>query len=72
MGTNNSTKERLDVLMVNRGLAESREQAKRLILSGAVEIERINLPKPGLMIDSETSITVKAREIYVSRGGAEA
>lgn len=69
MGTNNSTKERLDVLMVNRGLAESREQAKRLILSGAVEIERINLPKPGLMIDSETSITVKAREKYVSRGG---
>ncbi len=69
MNTNNSTKERLDVLMVIRGLAESREQAKRLILSGAVEIERINFPKPGLMVNSEIIITVKAKEKYVSRGG---
>ncbi len=69
MGQKNNNKERLDVLMVHRGFADSREQAKRLILSGAVEIERINFPKPGLVVDTEILITVKAKEKYVSRGG---
>ncbi|MCX7918948.1 MAG: TlyA family RNA methyltransferase [bacterium] len=61
---------RLDQLLVDRGLAESKTKAQSLILSGAVQIEnRANL-KPGTKVDPETKITITHSGIpYVSRGG---
>ena len=63
-------KERLDVLLVNRGLAESREKAKRTIMAGLVRVEGRVEDKPGSVFDAESEITVDGRECpYVSRGG---
>jgi 23S rRNA (cytidine1920-2'-O)/16S rRNA (cytidine1409-2'-O)-methyltransferase len=62
-------KERLDVLMVSRGLAESREQARRLILAGKVTVSGARNPKPGQQYATDSDILVQAPEKYVSRGG---
>jgi len=63
-------KERLDQAMHRRGLCESRESAKRLILAGAVTVEgQGGLLKPGLKIDEDAAIVLKARPRFVSRGG---
>jgi len=69
MGQNSDLKRRLDVLLVERGLAESREQAKRLILAGLVVVEGFASPKAGLMVPSDIPIVLKERERFVSRGG---
>lgn len=63
-------KERLDQLMFRRGLCDSREAAKRLVLAGEVRVEghEGNL-KPGLKVDDEAGIEVRNRPKYVSRGG---
>lgn len=58
---------RLDILLVHLGLAESREQAQRLILAG--RIEGISNPKPGMRVDPSVPIRVVQPEKYVSRGG---
>ncbi len=64
------TRERLDVLMQQRGLCESRELAKRLILAGEVRVDGIDgILKPGQKVDSEIGIEIKTRPKYVSRGG---
>lgn len=60
---------RLDLLLVEKGLAESREQAQRLILAGKVHVAGIARPKAGMKIDSQLQITVEEPERYVSRGG---
>ncbi len=63
-------KERLDVLLVNMGLAESREKAKRTIMAGLVSVEGRVEDKPGSVFDPESEITVSGKECpYVSRGG---
>ena len=64
-------KERLDVLMVSRGLAESREKAKAVIMSGDVLVNGQREDKAGSMFDPEKcDITVKGEKLkYVSRGG---
>ena len=63
-------KERLDVLLVNNGLAESREKAKRTIMAGLVTVEGRLEDKPGSTFDIESRIEVKGQECpYVSRGG---
>jgi len=62
-------KERLDKLLVARGLAESREQAQRLIMAGLVLVEDRPATKPGHKIPTDAAIRVKARPQYVSRGG---
>lgn len=62
-------KERLDVLLVQRNLAETREKAKRLIMAGLVFSNQQRLDKPGVKIASDTPLTVKGRLKYVSRGG---
>lgn len=62
-------KERLDVLMCKRGLAESREKAKNLIQSGCVYIEDICVSKPSLRVLADSSIIVKnCTDTYVGRG----
>jgi len=62
-------KQRLDVLMVQLGLTESREQAQRLILAGEVRVKDTPVTKPGTKVDDSLIITVKNRPKYVSRGG---
>ena len=63
-------KERLDVLLVNNGLAESREKAKRTIMAGLVTVDGRLEDKPGSTFDIEADIKVKGQECpYVSRGG---
>ncbi len=65
-----SKKERLDVLLVERGLAETREKAKRAIMAGIVYSNENRLDKPGEKIDRDLPLTVKGNPLrYVSRGG---
>ncbi len=61
--------QRIDQLLAERGLAESREQAQRLILAGAVLVDGQPVHKAGQKIDPARQITVAAREQFVSRGG---
>jgi 23S rRNA (cytidine1920-2'-O)/16S rRNA (cytidine1409-2'-O)-methyltransferase len=58
-------KKRLDVLLVERGLAESRSQAQALVLAGRVR----GHDKPGVQLDEHTPLAVEQRPPYVSRGG---
>lgn len=63
-------KERLDVLLVNRSLAESREKAKAIIMSGIVYVEGQKEDKAGTTFDEAASIEVRGTTLkYVSRGG---
>jgi 23S rRNA (cytidine1920-2'-O)/16S rRNA (cytidine1409-2'-O)-methyltransferase len=63
-------KERLDILMVNRNLAESREKAKAIIMSGNVFVDGQREDKAGSTFPAEASIEVKGNPLkYVSRGG---
>jgi 23S rRNA (cytidine1920-2'-O)/16S rRNA (cytidine1409-2'-O)-methyltransferase len=58
-------KKRLDVLLVERGLAESRTQAQALVLAGRVP----GYEKPGMQVDESLPLEVEAPPPYVSRGG---
>lgn len=63
-------KERLDVLLVERGLADTREKAKRTIMAGLVYSNESRLDKPGEKVNSDIPLTVKGNALpYVSRGG---
>lgn len=63
-------KERLDVLLVNRGLAPSREKAKAMIMEGNVFVDQQREDKAGASFDVEAQIEVRGNTLkYVSRGG---
>jgi 23S rRNA (cytidine1920-2'-O)/16S rRNA (cytidine1409-2'-O)-methyltransferase len=63
-------KERLDVLLFSRGLADSREKAKAIIMSGNVFINGEREDKAGSSFDDKVEIIVKGNTLkYVSRGG---
>jgi 23S rRNA (cytidine1920-2'-O)/16S rRNA (cytidine1409-2'-O)-methyltransferase len=62
-------KQRLDVLLVERGLANSREQARRLILAGKVTVGGAHNPKPGQQFALDADVQVQEPERFVSRGG---
>lgn len=63
-------KERLDVLLVKRGLAESREKAKAIIMSGIVFVENQREDKAGTFFKDTVNIEVRGKTLkYVSRGG---
>ena len=63
-------KQRLDVLLVERGLAESREKAKAIIMSGSVFVDGLREDKAGTSFDDKVDIVVKGHTLpYVSRGG---
>jgi 23S rRNA (cytidine1920-2'-O)/16S rRNA (cytidine1409-2'-O)-methyltransferase len=65
-----SGRDRLDRTLVSLGLAESREQAARLILSGNVRVDGIPVDKQARLVCSEANIEVVGKgEPYVSRGG---
>ena len=58
-------KKRVDVLLVERGLAESRTQAQALLMAGLVP----GYDKPGTQVDETVELTVQGKQPYVSRGG---
>ncbi|MFS0780998.1 TlyA family RNA methyltransferase [Bacillus sp. 1P06AnD] len=63
-------KERIDVLLVEQGLAETREKAKRAVMAGLVYANEERLDKPGEKIPADTILTIKGKVMpYVSRGG---
>ena len=63
-------KERLDVLVVERGLAESRAKAQALILAGQVVVDDQRVDKPGALVSTGAELRLKGEVLpYVSRGG---
>lgn len=63
-------KERIDILCVQQGLFESRNQAQRAIMAGIVRDENDYIDKPGTKIPVDTKLFVKGEKLkYVSRGG---
>ncbi|NLV88618.1 MAG: TlyA family RNA methyltransferase [Tissierellia bacterium] len=63
-------KKRADVILFEKGLVESREKAKRVIMEGSVFVGNRRIDKPGEKLDEDVEITVKENPLtYVSRGG---
>src|SRR3989338_3297970 len=63
-------KKRLDSLLVERGIIQSRERAKGLILSGDVSVNGNPVNKAGILVDEDAEIKLTGKDIpYVSRGG---
>ncbi len=63
-------KERLDKLLLEKGIAATREKARGLILAGRVTVEGEVIDKPGTKIDLRAAIQIKGEtDSYVSRGG---
>ena len=62
-------KMRIDVLLVDRGLAESRNLAQRLVMAGEVRVEGEMVHKPSAQVAVDAHIEVRDRPKYVSRGG---
>lgn len=61
---------RLDKLLVDRGLAASRERAQALVLAGRVLVAEQRVDKPGTSVDTEAQIRLLGEDLrYVSRGG---
>ena len=65
-----SNKTRLDVLLVERGLQESRQKAQATIMSGLVFVKGQRVDKPGTAVPNDAEIEVRGNALkYVSRGG---
>ncbi|WP_335870638.1 TlyA family RNA methyltransferase [Bacillus sp. 2205SS5-2] len=63
-------KQRVDVLLVERGLMETREKAKRAVMAGLVYSKEERLDKPGEKVKEDIDLTIKGNVMpYVSRGG---
>jgi 23S rRNA (cytidine1920-2'-O)/16S rRNA (cytidine1409-2'-O)-methyltransferase len=62
-------KRRIDQLLVDRGLVESREKAKALLLAGSVRVNQQRVDKPGQSVAEDAAIEVTESPRYVSRGG---
>jgi 23S rRNA (cytidine1920-2'-O)/16S rRNA (cytidine1409-2'-O)-methyltransferase len=65
-----AAKVRIDVLLVERGLAQSRERARALILAGRVLVNEQKVDKPGASVPAEALVRLLGEDLkYVSRGG---
>lgn len=62
-------KERADALLMSRGICDSREQAKRLILAGEVMTGTTRVEKPSTKIDTDAELSILEKPKFVSRGG---
>jgi 23S rRNA (cytidine1920-2'-O)/16S rRNA (cytidine1409-2'-O)-methyltransferase len=62
-------KQRLDVLLVERGLAESRQKAQALILAGKVRVSGLRVDKAGALVSSAAQIELGGGLLYASRAG---
>ena len=63
------TRHRLDTLLVEQGLAPTREKARALIMAGSVRVADRVTDKPGALVPSDAAIQVTQPEPYVGRGG---
>lgn len=63
------SKRRLDVLLVDRGLAESREKAQALVMAGQVTVDERPAPKPGVLVPEDAALSVVQGQRFVGRGG---
>lgn len=66
MATN---KERLDNLLVQRGLAPSRHKAQAMIMAGEVKVGDQVMSKPGMRVQLDAEVSLKSKPRFVSRGG---
>lgn len=65
-----SNKTRLDVLLVEQGLLESRQKAQAVIMAGSVFVDGQRVDKPGTAVPNTAAIQVRGHALpYVSRGG---
>jgi 23S rRNA (cytidine1920-2'-O)/16S rRNA (cytidine1409-2'-O)-methyltransferase len=64
-------KSRLDLLLVARGLATTRERAQALILAGEVTVDGQPSAKPGMLVATDAEVAVRAPLPYVGRGGVK-
>jgi 23S rRNA (cytidine1920-2'-O)/16S rRNA (cytidine1409-2'-O)-methyltransferase len=62
-------KRRIDVLLVERGLAESREKAQALIMAGEVYIDDMIAAKPSIQVPEGSAIRIREKLPFVGRGG---
>jgi 23S rRNA (cytidine1920-2'-O)/16S rRNA (cytidine1409-2'-O)-methyltransferase len=62
-------RERLDKLVVSRGLVASREKAQRVIRAGEIRVDGAPSTKPGVQVDAGAEVTIKKKPRFVSRGG---
>jgi len=60
---------RIDVLLVERGFAPTREKAKALLMAGDVIVRNQLVTKAGTLVDAESVVSVKKQPQYVGRGG---
>lgn len=67
--TSKAERKRLDALLVERGLAGSRERARSLILAGAVKVDGKRVDKAGSLVPVHAEVRCEAASPYVSRGG---
>ena len=64
-----ATRTRIDRLLVERGLVESRERATKLILAGDVFVDGERVDKAGALVSLDSEVELRGRSPYVSRGG---
>ena len=64
-------KKRIDTLLVDRGLAPSREKARALLMAGEVLVEGRPVTKPGVTVPEDAPLVLKDRLPYVGRGGVK-
>ena len=64
-------KRRIDQLLVDRGLAESRRRAQSLLLAGQILVEEQRVEKPGHLVDSKAEIRILRRLPFASRAGVK-
>src|SRR5215218_3602684 len=62
---------RLDSLLAERGLFESRSRAAAAVMAGDVSVSQRRALKPGQLVDPAADIVVSAQQPYVSRGGVK-
>jgi 23S rRNA (cytidine1920-2'-O)/16S rRNA (cytidine1409-2'-O)-methyltransferase len=63
-------KERLDKLLVEKGMVQSRERARALIMEGRITVDGQTLEKPGTLVNTEAPLRIQGEDLpYVSRGG---
>ncbi len=60
---------RIDVLLVEQGLAPSREKARAMIMAGEVTVNGQLVDKPGTRIAADAELTLRTKPRFVSRGG---
>ncbi|MDO9545990.1 MAG: TlyA family RNA methyltransferase [Pelolinea sp.] len=62
-------KQRIDILLVNSGIVESRNKAQRMVMAGEVEVEGQLVHKPSELFAPHCNISLRSKPKYVSRGG---